>query len=211
MQNTTERSDRSMLDLLNQRGPMSIADLTAAMNVTPTAVRQRLSRVMAQGLVQREPARMGRGRPSHRYSLTPKGRRHSGSNFADLTLALWREVRAIQDPATRTGLLQRIAASLAELYGGRMPGQTTEERMKGITALMAERNVTFAVENGSPDQYGRLLPVLTARSCPYPELAEQDRAICAVERMLFSELLGEKVRLSECRLDGASCCRFETN
>jgi hypothetical protein len=29
--------------------------------------------------------------------------------------------------------------------------------------------------------------------------------------MLFSELLGEKVRLSECRLDGATCCRFETN
>jgi predicted ArsR family transcriptional regulator len=54
--------------------------------------------------------------------------------------------------------------------------------------------------------------VLTALACPYPELAEQDRGICAVEKLVFSELLGEKVRLTECRLDGASnCCRFETN
>jgi predicted ArsR family transcriptional regulator len=54
------------------------------------------------------------------------------------------------------------------------------------------------------------LPVLTALACPYPELAEQDRSVCAMERLLMSELIGEDVRLSECRLDGDSCCRFET-
>ena len=76
---------------------------------------------------------------------------------------------------------------------------------------MAERNVPFTVERRFSPDGAALLPVLTAEACPYPELAEQDRGICAVEKMMFSELLGEKVRLSECRLDGASCCRFETN
>ena len=47
--------------------------------------------------------------------------------------------------------------------------------------------------------------------CPYPELAEKDRGICAVEKMLFAKLLEEPVRLSQCRLDGHSCCQFETN
>ena len=32
-----------------------------------------------------------------------------------------------------------------------------------------------------------------------------------MERMLFSELVGQNVRLTECRLDGDACCRFETN
>jgi predicted ArsR family transcriptional regulator len=51
--------------------------------------------------------------------------------------------------------------------------------------------------------------VLTALACPYPELADQDRSVCAMERMLFAEVLGESVRLSKCRLDGDTCCSFE--
>ena len=53
----------------------------------------------------------GRGRPSHRYSLTNKGQRHKerpGNNYADLAGALWTEIRAIQNPDVRRGLLQRI-------------------------------------------------------------------------------------------------------
>jgi hypothetical protein len=50
--------------------------------------------------------------------------------------------------------------------------------------------------------------VLTAYSCPYPELADEDRAVCAAERLMIQELVGTAVQLSECRLDGAACCRF---
>ena len=35
------------------------------------------------------------------------------------------------------------------------------------------------------------------------------RGICAVEKMLFSNLLGGDIRLSQCRLDGHTCCTFE--
>jgi DeoR family transcriptional regulator, suf operon transcriptional repressor len=201
----TETSDVGLIALLRERGALGVSELTAAMNVTATAVRQRLTRLMNQGLIQRETTKPPRGRPSHRYSLTEKGRRQTNSNFADLTVALWREVRSIKNPEIRNGMLQRLAKTLAEVYRSKIQGRNTAERMHDISALMAERNVSFAVErNGS-------LPVLTAQECPYPELAEQDRGICAVEKMLFSELPGEKVRLSECRLDGTSCCRFETN
>ena len=176
------------------------------MQVTATAVRQRLARLMAGGLIQREAAKAARGRPSHRYSLTEKGVRNTGSNFADLAIALWKEVRQIKDPEVRSGLIQRLAQTMAAMYGGKVQGATTDERMDAVSRLLGERNVPFAV-----DRSGQL-PVLTALACPYPELAEQDRGICSVEKILFSELLGEKVRLTECRLDGAStCCRFETN
>ncbi len=70
--------------------------------------------------------------------------------------------------------------------------------------LFAERNVPFEVEAR------RALPVLTAVACPYPELAEQDRGICAMEQHAVSELVGDDLRLTECRLDGDTCCRFET-
>ena len=181
------------------------------MQVTATAVRQRLVRLMAGGMVQRETTKNPRGRPSHRYSLTDKGCRQVGSNFADLTVALWQEVRSIKDPEIRGGLLRRIAKTMAGFYQGEMQGRNTEERMQEVSHLMAERDVPFSVERRFSSDGNVVLPILTAQACPYPDLAEQDRGICGVERMLFSELLGENVRLSECRLDGASCCRFETN
>jgi DeoR family suf operon transcriptional repressor len=205
VETAVESSDRGLTDLLRRQGAMNVSELTTAMQVTATAVRQRLVRLMNQGLVEREAAKAGRGRPSHRYTLTDKGRRQAGSNFADLTLALWREIRSVKDAEVRSGLLKRISQTMAGFYGGKLNGETTEERMQNVSALMAERNVPFTVDrNGS-------LPVLTAAACPYPELAEQDRGICAMEKMLFSEMVGENLRLSECRLDGATCCRFETN
>src|SRR4051812_42016161 len=111
-----ENSDRAVLKRLNEAGAMGVSELTTAMSVTGTAVRQRLNRLMGLGLVQREATPAARGRPSHRYSLTSKGRREAGSNFVDLTLALWQEVRAIKDPAVRGGLLQRIAKVMSTMY-----------------------------------------------------------------------------------------------
>jgi hypothetical protein len=60
-------------------------------------------------------------------------------------------------------------------------------------------------------QQGGSLPVLTTTACPYPDLAEQDRSICNVEQMLYSELLGAEVQLASCRLDGAECCSFHND
>ncbi len=115
---TTEHSDAGLLDLLRGKGALGVTELAAAMEVTGTAIRQRLSRLMAEGLIQREVAKAPRGRPSHRYSLTPRGVRETGSNFADLAIALWEEVRQIKDPEVRTGLLRRLAQAMARLYSG---------------------------------------------------------------------------------------------
>ncbi len=198
-----ESSDASILDLLRQFGPLGVTDLAHRMGVTATAVRQRLTRLMSRDLIQRTAQRAGRGRPSHRYWLTKKGQRDTGTNYGDLASVLWKEMRAIQDPQVRRGLLQRIATGMATAYESQSEGRTLTERMQSLSGLMGERNIPFAV-----DESGEL-PVLTALACPYPDLAEQDRGVCAMERMLFSEVLGQSVKLTDCRLDGATCCTFE--
>jgi predicted ArsR family transcriptional regulator len=200
-----ETSDSQLLDLLQQHGSLGISELVERMGVTPTAVRQRLARLREHGLVGRQIEKAARGRPSHRYSLTEKGRREAGHNFADLAVALWQEMRAIKDPEVRDGLLKRVAKSVAAMYAPRVQSDDKADRMRQVAELLADRSVPFSVEGTSE------LPVLTAWACPYPSLAEQDRGVCAMENMVFSELVGQKVKLSECRLDGGACCRFETS
>lgn len=196
-------SDQAILDLLRKRDSVTVTELADAIGVTATAVRQRLTRLLANGLIRRQATKEGRGRPSHHYTLTDKGQRETGSNFADLAMALWHEVRAIKDQDVRRGLLQRISGRMVEAYRPRM-GEGREERMDSVVELFKDRQVPFEVDRSNP-----LLPVLTALACPYPELAEQDRSICSLERLMFSELVGENLRLSSCRLDGERCCSFE--
>lgn len=199
-------TDTDVLELLRACGPLGVAELSTEIAVTPTAVRQRLARLLAQGLVQRQPMRNGRGRPKHRYQLTPKGLRCTGSNFADLALALWREVSKLEDYELRRTVLRRVLQSLFDRYAKQIEGRNLIERMRSLADLLAERRVSFSVEIS--DQ-ARHLPVLTAHVCPYPELAESDRTICALERVLLSELLGENMTLAHCRLDGGSSCQFQ--
>jgi predicted ArsR family transcriptional regulator len=202
MSTQTEMSDRAMLDFMRRQGAVTISGLVDEMGVTATAVRQRLRRLMAGGLIQRHTERISRGRPNHRYSLTEKGESASGTNFADMATVLWEEIKSVEDPAIRRGLLKRIADRLVARYRGRVSGATLGERMTGLAAVMAERDVPFEVDHSGA------LPVLSALACPYPELAKLDRGVCTMEKLMLSEILGSNVRLSQCRLDGASCCTF---
>lgn len=200
-------TDRSVVDFLRREGASTITDLVNFAGVTATAIRQRLNRLMNQGLVVRRAEVAGRGRPTHRYSLTPAGMRLGGDNYEDLAGVLWSEIRAVKDPDVRHGLLKRIVSRLADTYRSSIVGSTLRERMESLAGLMEQRDIRFEVNTEEETQ----LPVLTALACPYPELAEQDRSVCSMEKMLFSELLGEGVRLGACRLDGENCCTFEAS
>lgn len=197
-----ETSDKGLLDFVRREGTVTISSLVREMGVTATAVRQRLQRLMAEGLVERRTERKMRGRPNHLYSLTEKGERTAGTNFADMAMVLWDEIKSVPDVEVRRGLLKRIAGRLVERYRGDLSGDTLRDRMKSLSRLMAEREVPFQVSSLAD------LPVLTALACPYPELAKRDRSVCTMEKLMLSEILGESVRLSECRLDGANCCTF---
>jgi len=184
---------------------MQVGDLARSLSVTATAVRQRLDRLMRGGLVERRTLAKPRGRPSHAYSLTEAGRRLGGDNFRDLALVLWREIRGVRDPQVRSGLIGRIGAALAGTYRDQIAGRSPAERLESVASLLQEREICCSVTKGA-DADG--LPILTSHACPYPDLAEQDRGICAAERLMLQELVGTSVRLADCRLDGGSVCRF---
>ncbi|MGL4513598.1 MAG: helix-turn-helix transcriptional regulator [Lacipirellulaceae bacterium] len=207
--NTIDPADRLLVDHLRRAGGAVVGELTELLGVTATAVRQRLSRLAAAGLIERVLDRnehevgTSRGRPRHQYRLTDRGRRESGDNYDDLVQVMWQEIRSIEDPAVRVGLVNRLASKLAVRYASRVNGPSLAERMHNLVRLMGEREVPIDIDESGA------FPVLTVLACPYPTLAEQDRSICAMEKALFSEVLGQGVRLSECRLDGGECCSFE--
>jgi DeoR family transcriptional regulator, suf operon transcriptional repressor len=199
----TGHADQQLLEAIRRRGGMTIRQCVQFTAVTPTAVRHRLNRLMAQGLIERVSQHEGRGRPRYTYTLTQQAQLMLGQNYADLAKTLWAELKTFEDRALGMKVLRRVADRMAAYYRGQMPGKNVSERLASLKRLLADRGVDAEV-----DDKGRL-PVLRQHSCPYHELAETDRTVCGIEMRMFEKALDVDLKLSQCRLDGHRCCEFE--
>jgi len=202
----TESSDRSLLDMIRRHGPLTIAEMTERLGVTPTAIRNRLTRLVGSGMVERRTQPGGRGRPKHAYQASVAAQKMLGQNYADLAVVLWGEMmRTVEDRKLRRVLFGRITERLAEVYRAQVTGVEWERRLVELGTILHDRGIEAEVTGGD----GGSLPILKQHSCPYYELAEVDRAVCAMERKMFEKVLGRGLRLSQCRLDGHRSCDFE--
>ncbi len=203
MKLSIESSDRQFLERLHEMRGGTVQEICADEGVTATAVRQRLVRLQGMGLVTREVARSGRGRPHHVYRVTPSAIRELGDNYADLARILWREIRSIEEPVIRARVASRVEEALVREFGKVSPQAPLRDRLVQLSSALREHG--FQVEI---DQSGAL-PVLRENNCPYSELASEDPAICELERAVFRRVLGADLRLTQCCLDGHHCCEFE--
>jgi predicted ArsR family transcriptional regulator len=202
----SENSDRALLDLIRRHGPLTVAEMAGRLAVTPTAVRNRLTRLVSSGMVERQSEHGGRGRPRHTYQASLETHKKLGQNYADLAVVLWDEMmKTVEDRKLRRILFGRITDRLAELYRSQVTGEGWEGRLVQLGSILHGRGIEAEVYRGE----GTMMPVLKQHSCPYYELAEVDRAVCAMERKMFEKVLGHGLRLSQCRLDGHRSCDFE--
>jgi len=202
----SESADRSLLDLIRRHGPMTVTEMADLQGVTATAVRNRLTRLVESGMVERRSEHGGRGRPKHTYQASVAAHKQLGQNYSDLALILWDEMmRTVEDRKLRRVLFARITDRLAELYRSQVTGEEWERRLVQLGTVLHDRGIETEVTRGD----GGSMPVLKQHSCPYYELAEVDRAVCAMERKMLEKVLGRGLRLSQCRLDGHRSCDFE--
>lgn len=202
----TESSDRTLLDVIRRHGPLTVAEMAKELGVTATAIRNRLTRLVGSGMVERRVEHGGRGRPRHTYQASVEAHKRLGQNYADLAVVLWCEMMGtVEDRKLRRVLFGRITERLAELYRSQVTGEEWEGRLVQLGTILHDRGIEAEVTRGE----GGSMPVLKQHSCPYYELAEADRAVCAMERKMFEKVLGRGLRLSQCRLDGHRSCDFE--
>lgn len=206
VESMSESSDRALLDLIRRGGPLTISEMVRDLGVTSTAVRNRLSRLIETGLVERETKPGRRGRPRHAYQASDLARRRLGQNYAELAVVLWDEMMTtVEDRRLRRLLFARITDRLADLYRREVSGSEWEGRLVQLSNLLHDRGVEAEVAHDGL----QALPILRQHSCPYYQLAEVDRAICALERKMFEKILGRGLRISQCRLDGDRSCDFQ--
>src|SRR5512137_1336259 len=191
-----------VLGILQRHGPVTIKDLELGLGVTTTAVRQQLAGLLADGYIQQELERAGRGRPKHVYSLTPRGRSLFPHHYDEFTNSLLREILVSEGPAKVQELLGRMGQRMAAQYESQLAGLSSNERAAKLTELLNAKGILAEV---------RFEPggiVFHEYSCPYYELARENRAICGMEEDMIAHAVKQPVELVSCTLDGHHGCQF---
>lgn len=201
----TRPVDQLVLDLLRRQEGLSVTDLMERLEVTATAIRQRLDRLEESGLIERRKQGVGRGRPSFNYFLTGKGARQAGVTYSDLAIALWNEVNSIESQEVKAALMGRVSDRMGGAFRELLADGPLDDRMQMMAGLLSNRKIPTCLTSGSG------LPILEVQACPYPDLvgSNHDRSVCNLETKVLSTALGQEMELSQCRLDGHSCCQFK--
>ncbi len=193
-----------MIRLLVGRPPQHIAELVAAAGVTRTAVTEQLNELVDAGFVRRTLERTGRGRPRYRYEATDAALAALFANNQRLLApALLRALTEIGGPELSHSVLDRVSQTLAEHYNGRINSTQPHERLRELAQILQDEGVLVDFEESD----GRY--VLHERTCPYIDMIDQDRAVCAVEQRMMEQVTGVPIKAVACRLDGCPGCTFE--
>lgn len=197
--------DQAVLDLLRRSQGLTVQELIDRLQVTATAVRQRLDRLVQVELIERRKIVAGRGRPQFRYVLTTLGMRYASASYASLAMALWQEVMELPNPTMRQRILRKVGRRMGAEFRTQLPvGASLTERMNAVADMLTHQRVPAAVDGAGE------LPVLQVHACPYPELSGQDgqRSLCELEQEMLSEAVGQAMHLDSCRLDGHTMCQY---
>lgn len=196
--------DQLVLDLLRREPGLSIQELMERLEVTATAIRQRIDRLEASGYIEKKKRLAGRGRPQFNYFLTDLGWRQAGVTYSELAISLWSVISEIDDRAQRAQIVAQVARRMGDSYKSLLPDASIEERMQTLAGVLCTRKVPASFLRDKD------LPVLEVHACPYPALVDEgaDRSVCQLEQEALSQALGQEVQLSKCRLDGHGCCQF---
>jgi predicted ArsR family transcriptional regulator len=193
---------RQVLAVLQRSGRSTVRELEKNLGVTSNAVRQQLTGLMAEGYIEQEVERTGRGRPRHVYSLTSAGRMLFPHRYDEFTNGLLREILLSEGPGKVEELLGRIGRRLAAEYESELTGLATLERTARFTELLNAKGI-LAEMRLQPD--GIMFHEYT---CPYYDLAREHRAICGMEEGMIAQAVRHPVELVACTLDGNHGCQF---
>jgi predicted ArsR family transcriptional regulator len=193
---------QQILDYLRRHGRATVKELDAYLGLTSTGVRQHLTVLEREGLVEAQEERGHVGRPALVYHLTDAGDALFPKRYDQLANVLLEEVREVAGAQALQTLLRRVATRFAEPYRERLEGRPLADRVRETSRIIEERgSVSDFVADG--DDW-----LIRQYSCPFPRVATQNSCVCALDVEFIRQLVGADARLSTSLLRGDPACTY---
>jgi predicted ArsR family transcriptional regulator len=199
MQSTRQQ----ILEYLQRHGRGTVKELGGLLGLTSTGIRQHLTVLERDGLVEAREERGRVGRPTLVYSLTEEADELFPKTYDLLAIVLLEEVRASEGKEKLHQLLQGVARRLAAPYAGRMAGKPVEERVRLTAGVLEEQGCVVDWSRGDDGDF-----FIDEYTCPFPKIAESDRSVCALHVEFVRALTGGDTRLTRSLMRGERACTY---
>jgi DeoR family suf operon transcriptional repressor len=184
----TGRSTRmEVLELLRRKQAASAETISAQLGITPNAVRQHLTHLERDGLVQSRPVGGKRGRPSLMFSLTDKADAAFPKRYGQLATMILNEVAELGGPELLDQIFQRVADRYAGGIEAQMDGLSFEQKLDRMVEWIG-RAGTLAEKEETPEGVR-----ITIHNCPFRNTALKYPQVCTITPRLLVKLLDAQV------------------
>jgi DeoR family suf operon transcriptional repressor len=195
---------RAILLLLKKRGEAGADELSEALSITVSAVRQHLARLVGSGLVTARREARGPGRPPHRYSLSSAGEALFPRFYAELANELL-DYASDEDADLVGRIFERRRGRRVAQARDRLAGGTFDERVTRLTEIL-DADGYLAEFGRRPD--GSYL--VTEHNCAILGVAQRYRLACSTEIEFLREALPDAtVERVAHMMAGAHVCAYE--
>lgn len=183
-----------ILQVLGQRGPLTLAQLARAVQRSPLATRYHLDVLIAQGIVA--PSHVAHrarvGRPQTLYALTPRAHIYLPHQYAWLAQQLLTELARVCGERELRMAFQRIGWRLAETLPLSRPTTRLRTRLRRAINFLCARGYAARTEQGN-DGWAIII-----HHCPYQQVARVSRAVCELDLALLDALVQVSFKMTRC-------------
>lgn len=196
--------------LLMEQGPITAADVAAALELSSPAVRRHLDALIADGEAHARQAGhrspRGRGRPARQYLLSDTGRARFGHGYDDLAVAALRYLAVHGGPDAIAGFAQsRVEELLGDGIAQIEAAHGADARTEALATVLTARGYAAQARDAGPSGGGRGVQ-LCQHHCPVAHVAAEFPALCEAETHAFADLLGTHVQRLATIARGDSAC-----
>lgn len=165
-------------------------------------VRQHLSGLERDDLVETRVVRQDRGRPAHYFGLTKEAEHLFPVRYGQLAVELLEQMAEIDGEEKVGALLALRTERLEQAYNEEMAGQPLADKVR-VLGEIRDREGYMAESHADGDEY-----VLVEHHCPIYEIARRFPRVCQLEQELFERTLDAGVRRDEHKILGDDRCRY---
>lgn len=192
---------RLLRQLLLSRDGAGVEDLCDRLRITHNAVRQHLTTLIVNGLVERVQPRATGGRPQACCALTAAGRDLFPRNYGAIAAALISQLLARVGEAEVSAMLQELGTTVAATQA---PLQA--DGSEALARALAQRLDALGYE-AVPARHGDDWQV-EAFNCVFHGLARQHPQVCKFDIAYMEATTGRRIHHMECMIRGGQVCRF---
>jgi len=197
------RQEQILALLLGTKTGLSIDVMAGKLEISRNAVKQHLTVLEKDLLIQAGKFNLTKGRPSRSYVLTDLGVNKFTKQYSWFCNLLISELKEEMGGEALAQFMSRLGSKVADSLAAQFKDQNIAEKVQTLSAILHNLGYQATVEKQGDAM------TINAVNCVFHDLAQEHIELCEFDRSLIRTLLDNPVEQIECMAKQGCACRFK--